>query len=30
MLARQFPVYWVQPLRFLRVGARPTLQACWD
>src|SRR4051812_46428245 len=27
-LARRFPVYWVQPRRFLRVGARPTLQAC--
>ena len=23
-LARRFPVCWVQPLRFLRVGARPT------
>ena len=27
-LAPQFPVYWVQPLRFLRVGARPHL-GCW-
>jgi hypothetical protein len=28
-LAPRFPVCWVQPLRFLRVGARPILQACW-
>ena len=26
-LARRFPACWVQPLGFLRVGARPTLEA---